>query len=524
MGPRTALGVAVCALAIGVISAPARAKQDRKVEGVWNIRIERPKWTPAVITGQLVLDPARKQKAVQGRVHLREVSWRGEPIHDLEVDGSEVSMRLVHSQLQVRLEGKIDGKGVLAGTSHWPQGGKFAFTAERAQVLRYEADAPAADAVDPATVGLLPAALDYLVLRAQESGSDALVIVKDGQVVCDRRFGKSGGKIHTMSVTKAVAGLAIPFLIAERKVKSLDDPLSRWFPSWKKGDKSKVTLRHLLTHTTGLHHNRMARELNAKDDRVAFAADSELDHPPGTHFSYNNRAMALLAGVVKKASGKPIDTYLDKRLFKPLGITDWAWNRDGAGNPVTYAELQLSARDLAKIGELVTTHGRWGKKQLIAKDWFEDLLEPGTDLVPFWGIVWKLVTDPEDSEVLQTKASLAAFEKAGYTSAKKLEPLTGRTFANQQAYFAAFRQLKGLVNEDYRSFDRLFNQGKTPFSGSAPVIGVTHTGWLGQHLVIYPEWNLVGVRLRRMRQESEQERNQRGFGELATLLAGAVRR
>lgn len=207
--------------------------------------------------------------------------------------------------------------------------------------------------------------LAALIEEAERTESDALIVIKDGRTVVERTFGREVGPIETMSVTKSVVSLAVGLLLDEGKTESLEAPLSTWFPDWAEGDKAAVTLRHVLTHTSGLEHRQGARVLNTQDDRLAFVRESPISEPPGTVFSYNNEATQLLSGVIEAAAGEPVDAYLDSRLFQPMGIADWSWERDPVGNAQTFYGLSLHPADLARIGLLMLDGGRWEGEVLV---------------------------------------------------------------------------------------------------------------------------------------------------------------
>ena len=272
-------------------------------------------------------------------------------------------------------------------------------------------------------------------------------MLKDGKVVCERYFGSKPGPIPTMSVTKFVTGLAFGLLLEDGKIESLDAPVSTWFPDWSEGERAKVTLRHLLTHTSGIAHAKRADVLNGQDDRVAYVRQADVK-APGTEWSYNNDATALLSGIGAAAADKPLDEYVSERLFDPLEIERPRWNRDKAGNTVTYAELWLTARDLARIGQLVVARGKAGKKTVVKGETIDLLAAQGTELSDGQGLLWFRVLDT-DGELL----------------------------------------------------------------------GVRHDGWLGQHLVVYPEAGLVGVRLRHGRKGDAREY---GLGAFAGLVLGVA--
>ena len=121
--------------------------------------------------------------------------------------------------------------------------------------------------VSPEEAGLARPVLERLIVECQKTDTDALLVLAGDRVVVARAFGHTPVPLDLKSVTKGFVGFAIGFLVAEGKV-SLDDPLSKWFPEWKEGKKSKVLLRHVLTHTSGLSHEPMAWRLEAQKDRL----------------------------------------------------------------------------------------------------------------------------------------------------------------------------------------------------------------------------------------------------------------
>src|SRR5215467_3528015 len=169
------------------------------------------------------------------------------------------------------------------------------------------------------------AALSVLVHDAEASRSDALVVMVDGRVVVENYFGHDPGPVPLMSDTKSVVAILVGMLIDDKKIASIDAPLSTWFPEWHAENKAKVSLRHVLSQTTGLEHRHGDAHLRAQPDELRFVRESPLVEEPGAAFAYNNEATELLAGVIAAAAGEPADAYAAKRLFAPLGITKFDW-------------------------------------------------------------------------------------------------------------------------------------------------------------------------------------------------------
>jgi len=202
-----------------------------------------------------------------------------------------------------------------------------------------------------------------------------------------------------MSVTKFFTAMAAAYLMKEGNIESLDDPVSDWYPEWDDGERSGVTLRHLLTHTSGIEYRQSAMLLNQQPDKVAFVRQSKMEVPPGTRCLYSNEGVALLGGILEDAAGRALDQYLQKRLFQPLGIKDQAWDHDEAGTAIAYAQLQMTARDVAKVGQMLVNGGRYGKKQVFPEEWITTMSTPGRNS-PGRGLLWLLVREPGSDEVV----------------------------------------------------------------------------------------------------------------------------
>lgn len=287
-------------------------------------------------------------------------------------------------------------------------------------------------------LGVDGAAVDALIRGARAAESDALLVVKDGRVLVERTFGRPRGLIETLSMTKSLAALAVLALVADGKIASLDAPLSTWLSDFASGEKASITLRHVLTHTSGLAHGSDADALGAAPDRAAYARSRRVVSTPGSRFSYSNEATQLLALIIEAASGVPADALVKERFFTPLGITDHDWARDRSGKPQTYYGARLHARDLATIGLLLLDGGRWRSRELLPPDLVASLSRSSAQN-PHYGLLFWLRYE------------------GSRTAMGNLEPPVG------------------------------------------PQIGYFAIGGLGQRLAIYPEARLVAVRQHRRR-------------------------
>ncbi|MGH7677645.1 MAG: serine hydrolase domain-containing protein, partial [Gemmatimonadaceae bacterium] len=243
----------------------------------------------------------------------------------------------------------------------------------------------------PAAEGLDTAKLRSLVARAKETNSSALVILKNGKLVLEW-YEPTRRPIDATTVTPSVVSMLVGQLIDARKL-DLDTPVSAFYPEWKEGHGARITVRHLLSHTSGLHPDPNSEKLEATGDFVGAALSSAIDQEPGSFFRYNNNGVNLLAGVASQAAGTRIDDFARSSLFQPLGVTEFTWSSDAVGTSLGMSGLQIHAVDLAKLGQLMLNGGVWDGKRLISSEWIAKSVEPGQPYQATHGLLWRLYYD-----------------------------------------------------------------------------------------------------------------------------------
>ncbi len=338
-----------------------------------------------------------------------------------------------------------------------------------------------------------PAALERLIDRAREMESWGLVVMHGGRVVAERNFGRPPA-CNLMSATKSVTSMAIGALLTDGKLKSVDAKVRDIFPSFTGGGREKVTVRHLLEHTSGL-------ELYSGDlpvNRVAAALKAKVLTKPGTVFAYNNRAVDLLSGVVRRLGGMPLDDYVGQRIFRPLGIgrSDYYWMRDPDGNPHGCAELVMRPRDLAKLGQLMLQNGMWQGKRVLGQRYIREAttaskITDGTGEPCGW-LWW--VSQPWFTF---DEGSLGNLARNGLTpeGAARLRPLVGQKWPNYGHMGRDIMRRYGGVprwSREIGSFDwgRLAaNAPEDPWEDA-----YFAEGWGGQIMFVFPKRRLVVVR------------------------------
>jgi CubicO group peptidase (beta-lactamase class C family) len=368
-------------------------------------------------------------------------------------------------------------------------------------------------------------ALARLLARAEQSGSDAVVIYKDGALVGQWYFGKPQGPIEAMSATKSIVNLAIGRLLFTRKIRSLDQPVSDFFPEWRQGKKRTITIRHLMNHTSGLQNEvNTIVEIYPSPDFVKLALSAELTSAPGTAFAYNNKAVNLLAGIVKAASGRRMDHYLRDEIFTPLGITDFTWSLDDAGNPHAMSGLQIRALDLARIGQLMLQNGTWKGKTIVPRSWIAESTKAGQSLQITSGLLWWLLGDFR--YVAATDDLIATWRKGGASESflEKIQPFKDVAYASREQMFTALHRAFPAKDgqpslRDQNTWMKGLPDG-TRLPG--PIHGFLAEGSLGQYLVVIPRHRLVAVRQLRSPDPVDPAKPPDSFDEFPEMVRALV--
>ncbi len=195
----------------------------------------------------------------------------------------------------------------------------------------------------------------------------SIVFVKDGNKVFDayaKGFGP-GVAEETYSCSKSFTSIAIGIL-ADRGMLSLDDRILKYFPEIRNHLPAygQMTIRHLLTMTTG--HREWAYEtlLEAKDPIQACFQIPVVDEP-GTKFFYDNVASYLLSAITTKLTGMALNDFLEIPLWNKLEIAKPVWKTVG-GYTAGATGLRLDAISLAKFGHLLLNDGVWRGERIVS--------------------------------------------------------------------------------------------------------------------------------------------------------------
>jgi CubicO group peptidase (beta-lactamase class C family) len=133
------------------------------------------------------------------------------------------------------------------------------------------------------------------------------------------------------SLTKVVGMTTAMMQLVERDRVDLDAPVARYLPAFTGEGKERVTIRHLLTHSSGLPAWRpLYKEAATPDTALSIVLATPLDTVPGARMVYSDLGAILLGKVVERVSGEPLDAYLTRHVTGPLGMTSTLYRPDAS--------------------------------------------------------------------------------------------------------------------------------------------------------------------------------------------------
>lgn len=286
----------------------------------------------------------------------------------------------------------------------------------------------------------LARAIDDLFTMEGLGETRAVVVMAQGELAAER-YGpgyNTDTRFVSWSMAKTITGILIGMLVADGKL-SLDEPAP--VALWQRpGDpRAEITLRHLLQMRSGLRHTESGDPpyessevrmlfLDGRDDMARWAEEQPLEAEPGKLFEYSSNTTVILADIAARAltdSKQPearrlaVANYLQERLFGPLGMTSMVPEFDASGTLIGGSLMHATARDWAKLGEMLRLKGRGpGGEQLVPQRWVEAMVT-ASPASPHYGFQTWLNRpipgrDPADHPLFPDRAPESLFSLIGH--------------------------------------------------------------------------------------------------------------
>jgi CubicO group peptidase (beta-lactamase class C family) len=240
---------------------------------------------------------------------------------------------------------------------------------------------------DAAQEGLDPASLEAIYRDFFDEGryptARGLLVVRHGKLVAEAYARDRGDRerLHNVqSVAKSVTSLVAGIALDDGLLPSVDVPLFDLMPQHFDDDpiKRSLSLRHALTMETGLtpySDKDTGAFMYSGGSSVEKILHQPLVSEPGTTFYYTDDSPQLVSAAVQAVSGRSLEAFAGERLFVPLGIGGWRWERHGDGVTFGAIGLWLRPRDMARIGQMVLQKGTWNGRRVVSESWIEESMQ-----------------------------------------------------------------------------------------------------------------------------------------------------
>ena len=257
----------------------------------------------------------------------------------------------------------------------------------------------------------LPEGLEDWLAARQVTG---LVVLHRGQVVAeDYRLGTGRDDPRIQwSISKSVLSLLYGILLEEAAVPPLDTPIVEAVPALAGSAYAGATLRDAMTMSSGIgfnedyldYHsdiNRMGRVLALGGSMDAFAAGQSVRAaPPGSRWQYVSIDTHVIAMAIRQATGRSLPDLMQDRLLRPLAPEhDAYFLTDGYGVAFALGGMNMTTRDIARIGLMVARGGEWDGRQIVPAGWIAESTRASAPGGAPYGFQWWLAGDGSGGEV-----------------------------------------------------------------------------------------------------------------------------
>ena len=259
-------------------------------------------------------------------------------------------------------------------------------------------------------------------LNNKENKIHSVLLVKNDQIIIEEYLnGQVSDQKHDLrSATKSIRSILLGIAIDRGFIENVNDPISKYLksPIPKKNldeRKEKITIKHLLTMSSGLDCNDWDKKSKGQEDKVyktkdwlQYTLNLPMVNEPGTVSNYCSMGAVLIAEIISQASGITIDKFAGQYLFNPLGINNVSWGHTSRKKIIPSGKrLYMTSRDMAKIGQLILNKGKWNEKQIVSKKWIKESTTPKTKITGIdYGYLWWNIPFKVNEKIFISKTAL----------------------------------------------------------------------------------------------------------------------
>jgi len=226
--------------------------------------------------------------------------------------------------------------------------------------------------------------------------SAALLIVHDGKLRLER-YGlgfDAGGRWTSFSVAKSITSTLVGAAIRDGSIRGMDDKVSEYIPEMKGSAYDDVSIRQLLTMTSGVRWNEDYADPNSDvakfnshkpedgvDALVSYMQKLPREAPAGTRWHYSTGETNLVGVLLNQATKKPLATYLSEKIWVPAGMEQQAtWILNRTGQEISGCCIQAATRDFARFGVFILNGARIDGKSIVPDGWLLEATTTRTDV------------------------------------------------------------------------------------------------------------------------------------------------
>ena len=240
--------------------------------------------------------------------------------------------------------------------------------------------------------------LEAFIIEQKVAG---LLILQNGKIRMERyALGFSEAERWTsQSVAKSVTSTLVGAAIKDGYIKSVDDYITQYIPDLKGSAYDKVTIRHLLTMTTGVRWNETYTDSTSDivkfytqpvdsgiDETVSYLRHLPSEAEPGKKWVYKTAETHLLGVLVSAATKQTLSAYLSKKIWIPYGMEGKAtWNLGRTNQEFAGCCLQMKLRDFGRFGQFMLDSARINGKSIVPDGWLQAATHLQIQLWPGWG-------------------------------------------------------------------------------------------------------------------------------------------
>jgi CubicO group peptidase (beta-lactamase class C family) len=245
-------------------------------------------------------------------------------------------------------------------------------------------------------------ATEKLLELHKSQGTVAYLIIKNDSILFESYYDgyNEDSKSNSFSMAKSYVSGLLGKAIMDGYIKSIDQPVSDFFPQYKEGLGAKVTVGDLASMASGSSWKESYYSPFTITTRAYFGTELEKAilglttvEVPGKSFKYASGDTQLLAMVIEKATGKKLYNYLSESFWAPLESENQAlWQIDSETNDMVkaYCCVASNAKDFARFGKLYKDHGKWNGQQVLDSAFVAKSVRPRFKESPKYGYGWWL--------------------------------------------------------------------------------------------------------------------------------------